>query len=530
MSMMLKRLALAGSGVRRTAVGLKTIKLPALSVVVAVLAMLVLATFVGLVVSVGSLQFDVVLAGLLLFPPLLFLIRTTVLLPIIFVVVFLIQGTIQYFFAFRLATWMASALCGLFLLRTLIELANFRSLPIAKPKIGFGGGLVILSASLYLLSFFFSLSLGHSTFLQLISVLRFCLPMFGVLFAFYWFRWTDKQVQLLWTLLVLIMIAQLPVVTYQHFFKMSTLGWDGVVGTMGKNLSPILILFTVAGIIYPLSLWNNGLMSMKKLLLICGVGLAVILLGEVKIVFVWLPVGVFWVLRRRILKNVAAFIMFAALMAAFGSVTYGVYKALYWGDKHTKGSTTSGVLDSVGGYAFDPNGVNYESGEISRGASLALWYRDPLPTVQQRVIGYGPGASMTGASTGKGVVAARYRRLQIGATGLATLLWDVGIFGTLAFVSMLVCGGLAGWRYSKANKWPPGHLSIVDTSTAMMILCVSTLVYNQTLIDEPAAQLLCYFCLGCIVQYCRYARTVEPTPPAAPTKPTFGRYHSLAQH
>lgn len=475
--------------------------MPKPSVALAFVAAALLTLLVGAVVALGALQLTIILAGALAFVPILLFVNTRAMLPILFVVVFLIQGTAQYFFDLRLATWMASVLAGLFCLRCVLELSGQRREKTPRHQISFGERTVMLSVGLYLLFYFFSLGLGRASVVQIIATLRFALPMFGVLLAFYWFKWSDKSINTLWLIMGVIGILQLPIVIYQHLFMTATLGWDGVVGSFGKGMSATLALFAIASLLYALSCWNRGVMSLGRMALFVVTCLAVILLVEVKAVLIWLPLGIMWILRRRMFRNVGAFIVFSAFALALTVGTYSVYKLVFWGAQ-TRDDTVSEKFDTIAAYAVDPGNINYQTGEISRAASLALWYSDPAPTTIQRLVGYGPGASAKSASTGPGVVAARYRMLSIAATALATLLWDVGILGTICYIAIPVAGVLAGIRYLR-RATDPGHAAIVDVSVAMVAIFINTLIYNRALIDEPTTQLLCFFCLGCIVHYCR---------------------------
>lgn len=497
------------SSVARVKGGKSKRGVPGFTASMLILGGLFTALLLGMVIALGAIQLTVMLAGLLIFIPILLFVDTKKLMPVLFVVVFFIAGAVQFFFKMRLATWMASGLCALFFARAILELSLSNRL--AKERVSEssqGATRVIAAAWIYLAFFAFSIFLGHASTAQLISVLRFCLPIFGVLFAMYWFEWSDKRLLLLWWMIVLIALAQLPLVIYQHFFMMSSLGWDGVVGSFGTSMSPVLVLFTVAALLYMLARWVRGITPLWQVLFVFLIGLAIILLGEVKAVFLWLPFGVFWVVRRRVMKNVMAFIVFAALMSVISSGIFMTYHALYWGEI-TKTETTEDKLNTLGGYVVDPNNINYVTGEISRGASLALWYLDPVPTIQERLIGYGPSASSTSPSVGRGVVAARYRTLQISSTGMATLLWDVGVLGTLAYLSIFIFAILLGIRYVARSGESAERLAMADTSTVMLMLFISTLVYNRTLIDEPPMQLLCYFCLGCIVQFVRFGQPVH---------------------
>jgi hypothetical protein len=495
--------------------------MPGLSAFLLILGGLATALVLGMVIALGEIQLTVVLTGALIFIPILLMVSTKKLMPILFFAVFFIAGAVQFFFEMRLATWMASALSALFFARAILERSMSNRL--ANDHLGApsqGASRVIVAVWIYLAFYAFSIFLGHATTGQLISTLRFCLPMFGVLFAMYWFEWSDKRLLLLWSIVMIISFMQLPLVVYQHFFMISTLGWDGVVGSFGASMSPVLVLFVVAAMLYMLARWVRGISPLWQVVFVFVIGLAIILLGEVKAVLVWLPLGVFWILRRRVMKNVMAFIVSVVLMSVISSGIFMTYHALYWGDS-TITDTTEDKVNTLGAYAVDPNNINYVTGEVSRGATLAFWYNDPLLTIQERLIGSGPGASAISPTVGRGIVAARYRTLQIGSTGLATLLWDVGILGALAYVAIFVLGIRLGIRYVARSGESAERLAMADTSTIMLMLLISTLVYNRTLIDEPPMQLLCYFCLGCIVQFVRFeqpANAVEKVADPLPDK------------
>lgn len=459
------------------------------------------AIFMGMVVALGSLPLTMLVAGVLVSLPMLAMLSTRQMMPVLFVVVFLIQGTVVYFLQLRAATWFASGLAGMVLLRALVEAIEFRRKS-ADDKPNSGTGVIVLFAALYLAFYLFSMLIGGASTAQRISSLRFNMPMFGVLLVFFLHRWDDVQIKRLWTIVIVIAMLQLPLTLYQHFFMMSTFSWDGVVGSFGSYLSPVMVLFVLAALLYALASWDRGLMSRSMVSIIVLISTAVILLGEVKAVFIWMPLGVAYVLRRRLLRNMLQLMMFICLSSVFLAGTYTVYNALYWGD-HTKNGSVSQNIEGNVEYVFDTSNINYQTGEVSRGASLAIWYHDPVVGPLQRLIGYGPGSTSNSANSGMGKVAARYRGLGVGTTALSTLLWDVGILGTAAYAIFLLAGVRAGWRKSK-QELDPHRSVVIDVSTAMLALMITTLVYNRTLLDEPTAQLLGFFCLGCIAQYVRF--------------------------
>ncbi|MDC8757607.1 hypothetical protein [Janthinobacterium fluminis] len=483
---------------------------PRFSLVLGVLAALLLAAFLGAVIALGSNQLTIVLAGVLIVVPVIFLVSTKDLLPLLFVYLLLVQGIGGSFFHLRLTTWMGSGFAFFFLCRTLMELSNFQRLRQTRARTGTGSGYVLAAAALYLLFFFFGLAIGHATTAQVISALRFGVPMFGVLLAMYSFELSQARINLLWTLILVACVCQVPVATYQHFFMMAVIGWDAVVGTFGIGMSPVLVLFSIISMTYAIARWMRGLMPVWLLAAILLVGMVNILLGEVKAVLFWLPLSFFLIMRKRVLKNVFAFLAYGFFLFVFVVGTFLAYKALYWGESGTSGNTLEEKLNHTGGYFFDPHEIKYSNGEISRGASLYLWYKDPVPGVLERLVGYGPGASATSDGTGMGVVAARYRPLRVNATALAALLWDVGILGTLSFAAMLLYGIVAARRYLARGQGTPEQDAIIDTSLVTLVLLMSTLIYNRNLVDELSVQLLCFFCLGCIVQLSRFGAAAAP--------------------
>ena len=475
--------------------------------------LLLLTAFASAVVALGSYQLTIVVVGVLVMVPMIWLVRAKDLLPIMFVYIFIIQGIAEEFFKLRFAVWMGSALAVFFMARAILEVAVFqrndRKTDAATTPATIA---VCIAAGVYLACFFFGLAMGSGTVKQNISALRFGLPMFGVLLAMFCIEMPERRMKLLWAMIVAIALLQFPLVIYQHFFGMGLIGWDAVVGTFGHGMSPVLVLFSLAGMLYCVACWIRGVMPAWLVLLVFVVGMANILLGEVKAVALWLPLGLLLIMRKRVLKNILAFLMYTCFIAIFMSATFVAYKTMYWGNSAKMGNSVQQNLNKAGGYFFDPYEIKYGTGEVSRVASLYLWYRDPIPSAVNRLIGYGPGASQIGESTGYGVVAMRYRPLQINATALSMLLWDVGILGAISFVLLLVCGIGVGWRYVGRGHGTPWQQAVVDTSMVMLVLLITSLVYNRTLLDASTVQLLCFFCLGCIVQYSRFGRASVTSP------------------
>lgn len=471
------------------------------------LPFMLLAVFVGMVGGLDSPALVAIVGTAVLSLLLLFVLPLHGMFWCLFVLTFLLQGSAVYFLRLRPAVWLAFGLAILLFCRALLDLVVQRQRNV--PMRAGDGSSVVLAAALFVAAFVLSLVFNRVPKAQIVTAAKALLPMFSVLFALYWFRWKPEHLETSWRMMFWVVLIQLPVVLYQHIFVASSTTFDSIVGTFGGmpgwgGNSAMLVLFTVLAMGYAAARWQAGQMSGRAMLGLMAVGLAIILLGEVKAAFVWLPLVLAWVLRRRILRSVGAFLGFTVLLLAFVGTTYTVYENLYWGKRVQSAQNVAEKLDRGGGYFFDPNYTNYRTGEISRAASLALWARDPLASVPSRLVGYGPGASKASGLLGTGQVAKRYLPLHLDATALAVLLWDVGVMGALVYASMLLFSLQAARRYVRRGQGTPGQRALADTCVAAMLLFLMMLVYNRSLMDEPTAQLLLMMCMGTIVQLCRF--------------------------
>ena len=480
----------------------------------------ILALFMGAIVGLGSPVIVTLFGGAIFVALIFFILNAYQLLLAVFLLTFVVQGSAVYFLGNRQAPWVVVGLAGLFTLRALIELMFSRGARV-KPDMGTADAGVMVSLLVYATCFCASAVLNRSATAQLVVAIKSSWPMFGVLLAFAWGRWSPEQLKRLWWILIVVAMLQLPVVFYQHFFissKRVFTGHDSVVGTFGGNPlgggnSALLVMFVIAVISYSLALWNRGLMTGRRASIICAVCLAVILLGEVKAAFIWLPIALVIVLRKRIMKNILSVIWYTLLALILGGTIYLTYNALYWGKQLDSQHTLSGKLKAGGGYFFDPNSFSYETGEVGRGAALAIWARDHLATTPTRLIGYGPGAIKSGPGLGEGPLYQRFAPLHVDSMAMSVLLWDVGLVGCLAYVAMILFGIMAGWRYIKEARGSPMQMAIMETSTGVLVMFASLLIYNRTLMDDTGSQLLFVFCLSCVVQVARFGGQTDVQQP-----------------
>ncbi len=485
------------------------------------LTLILLALLLGATIGLSSPVLVTILGGLIFIVLTFLLLNSYQLVLALLVLTFLVQGTAQYFLSNRQAPWLVVGMAAIFFVRAMMELVFTRRGADLKVT-AFNDRAVLASLLVFALVFGVSTVFNRPSMGQLVVAIKGVWPLFGVLLALAWLHWAPQQLERMWSLLVVFGLLQLPVVFYQHFFisgTRATTGHDSVVGTFGGNPlgggnSAILVLFVIATMTYALSRWDKGLMSRRMVTLVCAVGLAVILLGEVKAAFIWLPLSGGLVLRRRIMRNVASFIMYLIFGMVLITGIYLTYNALYWGKLINKQHGAVAKLEAGGGYVFDPRSINYSTGEVGRGAAVAIWVNDKVASTPSRLIGYGPGAIKSGPGLGAGVLFKRFAPLHVDPTALAVLLWDVGVLGTLAYGAIFVFGIRAGWRYLKAARGTPAEQAIIETSTATLMLFATLIAYNRTLMDDPSSQLLCMLSLGCVLQCSRFGRARESAAPA----------------
>jgi hypothetical protein len=457
---------------------------------------------------------------------------------VLFVMTFLVQGTVKYFADTNALAWATSGLAMVLLLRVILDSfdssldhkANQRSRHMA-PAMAF--------LATYFLVFFVSLLANQPALPQVLSSIRNALPMVSILLAAYWLSWSPQQLTSLWTFIAVTAVLQLPLVMYQHFFiaaERSSQGWDAVVGTMGGSrdgggMNSILVIYCLAGLSFVLARVRRNLASWKLGWATALIVFAVIALGEVKAAFVWMAMVLVFFYGNEIFRRPGRAIIYVVLGAVLFSSLIYVYEALYWQDQKLEQRTIASKIEKMSGYFFDPSNVNYRTGEVSRGASIALWVNDEKSNVLHRAIGFGPGASKSVGTLGQGEVAIRYSPLHIDATTSAVILWDTGIAGLVTYLAALLALLWSGWRLRSRMVLGGAEASLLDTGLITLAIMMTLLIYNKTLIDEPTAQMLLFFSAGTILRMQKIAHQKVPVPArhGSGSRPPSGQFQSRSK-
>jgi hypothetical protein len=461
-----------------------------------------LAVVVGLIAASGIPILELLVAGVLAGILLLTLPLTTLVL-FLFFITFVVQGLLTYFAGISQAAWLPYLLCTLFSLKAMSS--SFAAQPTTRDS-NLYANWPILCLALYFLCLAFSSALNFPGIGQLVVGLKNALPLWLVALLIYQGARDQAFRDAVWRLMIIVFFLQLPFVLYQRIFVVArrqdltgASGADSLVGTFGgiKNgggYGSTLVIFALMVMAYFLASWARGRTRLAWVIGVWVVGLTVIMSGEVKAAFIWLPMVFVYVLRHQLLSSLRRL----AIGLLVGGMVIGgmtmIYNTLYW--EGNTGNSQYRTLGELLNYVYDPRNIDYRTGEIGRAASIVLWTSDARADIPHRLVGYGAGASRISATGGLGSVAKRFAPLDVTTTGMATMLWDVGAIGFLAFCGVIGSTFVLLRRLAKHRDLPSIEGARLDALAILMLMFASLLIYNRSLVDEPVVQTLLALALG----------------------------------
>jgi hypothetical protein len=314
--------------------------------------------------------------------------------------------------------------------------------------------------------------------------------------------------------LLLMPFIQLPFALHQHFIIAPTrtgVSWDAVVGTFGGDASsggdsPGLALVMAMSVLTAIQMVETGGMRIKRAAAVITCALVVILLGEVKIMILLLPVMIAFQQSGLLRRRPALFltVMIFGLLCSVG--LFAAYQTLYWSETEAADSASAAISSSLE-YFFDPSGVNLETGEVSRGASLMLWWSEQVDPASW-LFGYGAGSTRFSSAVAAGSIGTKFYPLNMGATAIAQLLWDSGVLGLLLFTLSLVVAFFSA-RAKAVTAQSGLHRARMNTVAAIVVALIVYLPYNNSLVDLPLEQLVLGFVIGILARYSRVSQKVS---------------------
>lgn len=488
--------------------------LPALPTVL-LLTLFGLAIVSGLLIAIGAYPILFLLLGGVvgfgaLFVPLEWLIW------MLLILTFFIQGPLASALLSPVVAWIPYGLAVLVFVRSLLErLSIAKPAPQSEERPGNSGAIPALWM-VYMSIILISALINRSPWVQIAVGLKTYFPFWAVTFALLFNRWSAEQLDRLWRWIPWGLALQLPVVLYQVLVLVpqrqqrgDETAFDAVVGTFGGDgggNSSFLVLYGIAASVLAVSRAQFKLEGWAVAILTIAFSIALTLAGEVKAAFFWVPIAVGVGFHDHLIRRPGFLIGVMGGLAAFVVGTAMVYEAIHWTSRGAEHVPIEMRIERASRYFFNPSEINYETGEISRGASLALWVDDQYTDWPNRLIGFGPAASRAKSVVAVGVIAQRFAPLAIAATTLSMLLWDAGVIGALLFTGLILVTLLYAMRLIRDPRLSATHRASARMVASLLAVFVTMLFYDRALVDEPCTQLL----LALLIGYVGWLRAHRP--------------------
>ena len=430
----------------------------------------------------------------------------------------LIVGNATYFFGINRAIWLPHVL-GIFLyFVALVALKQNTQSKITNRTIW-----IFPLVVLFLFIVVFSALINWSPILQVFTGGKNLFSFWSVFLLIIFSRLSIKKIEDVVLMIIPLAIIQVPFVLYQRFFiasKRSSAGgtegvaWDAVVGTfggdpLGGGASGVLAFVISSAIILALSLWNRKQLSLKKLALIIFSGVLCLGLAEVKVVVVFIPLGILIIGMRSIKEKPIMILSFAVISITSMLGLLYFYGYANDGSVDSSGGSILDLLDSAFWYSLDGKYINYETKEMGRMAALGLWWEDGfMNNLFHGFLGYGPGASRSVSAVAVGEVASKYA-FYVDRSSAVQTLWDVGLIGFIALCSIFISGCRQAYLLSKKYQSNPRRKAILEAISAMLMMALIMLPYSREFLEVPAMSYIVMIGLGFIVKASVELKTVK---------------------
>ncbi len=325
---------------------------------------------------------------------------------------------------------------------------------------------------------------------------------YGLMFALAALALSSREMGRFQKILLTIAVLQLPFALYEFIFLVKLRGGldagaattDVVAGTFGANIeggSPntVMAIFLLITIAFLFVRWKEKLIPTQRFVLLGLPMLAVFFLGEVKSLFILIPVAFLVLLKRDIPRRPAFFMM----MSVFTLLFIGVLGYLF---------ATFIIQQPIGEIVEDTLAYNvYEKGYgnyyLNRTSVLTFWWQqngwqDPVAFI----FGHGLGSAFSAPGTlVPGHVAMKWPYYGIDLTTASSLLWDTGVVGFSLFLLIL----WSAWRACNVLQRDAIDVHVVADATAIqasIALFVAFVFYNNAIVSHPAMEIIVASVLG----------------------------------
>ncbi len=339
--------------------------------------------------------------------------------------------------------------------------------------------------------------------------------MWGFFFGFATIAWSQRFLDRLPKLILFVGLVQLPFVLHQFLFLVPQrvgLGFgvvpvDVVAGTFGASLfgggaNAVLAAFQIMLVACIAGLWKHRAISAQWALLLSLALLSPIFVNEAKVSVIYLPFALMTIFYRDIIRQPLKFVgagLLASAVLAGWLMTFTAMQGSQRIESVADLLTTSVQRQTA---TMAERSGPYQA--LSRWTALTFWSEQHAgANVAHILLGHGPGETRIqseGLDLARTMAETRYGGLDIGPTGVSALLWETGVLGLLAFLSMLVAAfrqaGRLSKYYAQRMPWRSGLLDGIQGS--IVILAVS-LAHKDFIVYHLPYQTLVTLILGYVV-------------------------------
>ncbi len=359
----------------------------------------------------------------------------------------------------------------------------------------------------------FSLFLGEQNILGIVPTLRDYMSFWGLMIFLAYTQMSPDGYSKLWKAFISIVFLQVPLVIAQHFVyaKNSTYStsWDAVVGSFGGNPdgggnSAGLAFFVVIVLLLVIDLYRKKLITSKKRALVFISTFIIIILAEIKAVFILIPLGLLILFRAEILKKPMKSMMFSLLLIICFYLIFYVYANLYNSkeDDISINEYVEYIIDSYSNSEYGQKKYVVDDSTLTRVSALVYWFdmhNEYNYGLVNSFIGHGIGSSKY---TGKyATTIAQKLGYRLNRTGISMLLWDVGILGLTLYLFILLNASWMSIKLSTNKQIPTEHQVYLNIGGVALFLLVAVLFYKNSPLTNSIFLSLTALFLGQIIYW-----------------------------
>jgi hypothetical protein len=479
-----------------------------------ILMALSMAALVGAGLAINAVYIVAPIA--LILPGVYLLVRPDISLILFTGLTLVVAGTVQYFFGLGQFQWALSAL-GVALLAYSIIHKLF-----AHDNQRHNGSNIGVSMLLWWAFVLFATAANQLPILDWLVGIRIYLPAFGI---FAYLAYCNPGRDLLKKIIVFMLAIASVQWAFSLYQKMEIgpiriashypgSSWDSVVGTFGGDKfgggeSGSLGIYLSIMMVLAVALKKYGQIKLLPFIIVVLTGLVAMALVESKVIALMIPIGSFFVFRDYVIRRPMSFLIGAVALGLLMLALLFAYFLLYW-----QTSNNLGFIDAVWqrlSYSFDPY-FQATTRNFGRVKSLVFWWehhslaRDPLTLL----FGHGLATAVSSSSIiGEGL-AVKQHSVALDTTGTSKLLWESGVVGFIAFLSMFVFGFLRAGVLKYDSDVPAWHRAALWGTEAAMVLMPLSVFYEVTVVSSPPMQFVAMFLLGYVAYWWRKTQGQGP--------------------